>query len=244
MIKPYFNQGMRSDRQDHYPQLCLVFDLDDTLFLEREYIQSGFESVGAWVRQRFPITDFSERAFRRFEGGLRGNIFDVILTDSGCPHSSDDIQTMVRIYREHVPKISLLPDAREFLQVMHQQCRMAVIRDGPLVSQQQKFRALGLKAFCGVAVFTGAWGKAFYKPHARAFRLVARCLRSPGMRYCYIGDNPDKDFITPHAMGWGTVRVRRSLGLHSMRESSIRPPAHLEVTDMRDLIAHLCEGQS
>ena len=39
--------------------LCVVFDIDDTLYLERDYVLSGFAAVGPWARDWLAIPDFA-----------------------------------------------------------------------------------------------------------------------------------------------------------------------------------------
>ena len=38
----------------------LVLDIDDTLYLERDYVRSGFKCVGEWVNDRLGLSEFSE----------------------------------------------------------------------------------------------------------------------------------------------------------------------------------------
>ena len=48
---------------------CVVFDIDDTLYLERDYAFSGFEAVGRWVAARLQIVDFALRCRHNFVAG-------------------------------------------------------------------------------------------------------------------------------------------------------------------------------
>ncbi len=50
----------------------VVFDVDDTLYLERDYARGGFEAAAAHARARFGVDDFATRAWALFEQGLRG----------------------------------------------------------------------------------------------------------------------------------------------------------------------------
>src|SRR6266436_3783313 len=93
------------------PEFCVVFDLDDTLYLERDYVRSGFAAVGEWVRTQFGLTSFAERAWNLFQEGFRRNIFDLALEEISLPASSETIKKMVRVYRSHVPDIRLAEDA-------------------------------------------------------------------------------------------------------------------------------------
>lgn len=90
----------------------MVFDLDDTLFEEREFVLSGFRAVDEWLAQHRSITGFFERAKAAFDSGSRGRIFNEILPEIGAVPDAELIQQLVRLYRGHKPNISLFPDAR------------------------------------------------------------------------------------------------------------------------------------
>jgi putative hydrolase of the HAD superfamily len=198
--------------------LCLVLDLDDTLFLERDYVRSGFESVGNWVRRKFRIDDFASRAYAQFEAGRRGKIFDSVFCEFPGTATPIDIQRMVRIYRSHKPEIAPSPDAAEFLAHWRDRCFLALISDGPVASQRRKLDALGLRQYFDTVVFTGLWTNRYAKPHRRAFQLVQSRFPS-ATKFFYVADNPTKDFHAPRAMGWSSVRIRRDGGLYASRDS-------------------------
>ncbi|MGI9069871.1 MAG: HAD family hydrolase [Bryobacteraceae bacterium] len=222
--------------------LCIVLDLDDTLFLERDYVRSGFGAVGKWAYERFHIGDFAERAYQNFECGRRGDIFNAVLRECNCEPGPDDIQAMVRVYRKHYPIISLLPDAAEFLSRFRGVARMALISDGPLESQRRKFSALHLKDFFDFVVFTDIWGAAFAKPHPRAFQLIQHRLGTSKLRYIYVADNPYKDFDAPLALNWQTIRIRRAEGIYSLHQPSGAASTELEVSDLKELTDILLSG--
>ena len=35
---------------------AVVFDIDDTLYLERDYVRSGFTAAGAWARTELGLS--------------------------------------------------------------------------------------------------------------------------------------------------------------------------------------------
>jgi putative hydrolase of the HAD superfamily len=191
---------------------CIVLDIDDTLYLERDYVRSGFRAVGDWVAGAFGATGFFERAWTAFEEGHRGDIFNRCLAEVGV-QAADAVEQMVAVYRSHQPDIALMPDAQRFLDRVPAG-RLAVITDGPLASQQAKAHALQLSRWSETIVFTAEHGPGFPKPSPRAFQFVAERLQATGRRCCYIADNPLKDFQGPKSLGWRTVRIRRRGGLH------------------------------
>ncbi|MBK5295228.1 MAG: HAD family hydrolase [Acidobacteriia bacterium] len=197
--------------------VCAVFDIDDTLYLERDYVRSGFEAVGRWAAKWIQTEDFGERCWRRFAAGRRKSIFDEVLCESGRMANPELVSALVEVYRTHTPSIALAPDAAEALEVISRIASIAVISDGPLSSQSRKAEALGLRSFAEPIMLTEALGGEFRKPHPRAFQQIEHCR--PASVYVYIADNPLKDFAAPKQLGWITVRVRRPDGLHYMLEN-------------------------
>lgn len=222
-------------QKEPFRRLCIVLDLDDTLFLERDYVRSGFTAVGDWVKDRFQIHDFAARAYDYFEQGRRGDIFDAVLKDCCCsPITAADIDSMVAAYRRHSPKISLLPDAADFLLFCQGRFDLGLVTDGHPDSQRRKVAALNIQHLFAEIVMTGEWPNAS-KPNPRAFQHIEERLAAPGMGFCYIADNPVKDFQAPLTLGWTTIRVRREYGLYASGEGPVDTRPHLEVSSLDSL---------
>jgi putative hydrolase of the HAD superfamily len=116
-------------------QLCVVFDIDDTLYLERDYVLSGFDAVGGWAQTWLGIPDFAQRCREAFEAGVRGSIFNRVLEDCGVNPLPESIAALLAIYRTHTPDIKLCEDAREALEWTFAHGPVAIVTDGPAISQ-------------------------------------------------------------------------------------------------------------
>lgn len=191
----------------------VVFDIDDTLYLERDYVRSGFNAVDEWMASDRGVDGFFERAWLAFSSGVRGRIFDQALTELGVDEPSL-VPMLVSIYRAHRPSIMLLPDARACLDEMFAVVSLACVTDGPGESQRAKATALGLSRWLDPVVLTDEIGDGFSKPHRRPFEMIEQRTAARG-RCVYVADNPRKDFVGPKALGWRTIRVRRPGGLHT-----------------------------
>ena len=194
---------------------AIVLDIDDTLYLERDYVRSGFDAVSRWAQRDLGIDDFGARAWAAFESGARNTIFDDVLTECGVRSDDAVITELVARYRTHAPSITLATDAREGLDRWHGTVALAAVTDGHLSSQQAKARALGLDAWTSTVVFTASLGAGKGKPDPGSFELVQEELGVDGKSCVYVADNPAKDFGGPRSLGWRTVRIRRRLGLHT-----------------------------
>jgi putative hydrolase of the HAD superfamily len=212
---------------------AIVMDIDDTLYLKRDYVRSGFEAVGRWAQSELGVEDFGERAWTAFQAGARDTIFDDVLAECGARSDDAVITALVARYRTHTPSIALAADARAALDRWHGKVGLAAVTDGAVSSQHAKIRALGLEQWEPLVVCTAALGPGKGKPHPAAFEQVQEELGVDGKDCVYVADDPTQDFAGPKALGWQTVRVRRRLGLHSATDSG--PDVDHEITNLDQL---------
>lgn len=215
----------------------VVLDLDDTLFLERDYVLSGFNAVDAVVVKEYKLTGFSECASRLFCGGSRGRIFNDAFKEMGVELDSERVAQLVTVYRSHLPSIELTNDSFRFLNAVRTKgLHIALVSDGAFVAQNAKVRALGLQAYISPIVLTDAFGRDAWKPSFRGYLEVFKQLGGNHSDYIYIGDNPSKDFIAPNALGWRTIRIRRPQSEHALVSASTNDgAAHCEITSFDEL---------
>lgn len=221
----------------------VVLDVDDTLYLERDYVRSGFEAVGVHLERVAGVSGLAAAAWDEFERGARGDVLDRALERLGAA-GVRPVAELVAIYRAHAPAIELLADAARFLgRVRAARLRTAVITDGPAVSQRRKLAALvpDLAPDDPAVVVTDELGPGLGKPAHEAFRAVERATGCVGERLVYVADNPHKDFIAPRGLGWRTVRIRRPDGLHAGVDSG--DDVDVEVPDLDAAAAVLLAGQ-
>jgi putative hydrolase of the HAD superfamily len=197
----------------------VVLDLDDTLFLERDYVRSGFQAVGDIVRREWGVRGFFKSAWDLFESGQRDLLFNQVLEASGVKPRPALIRSLLIRYRMHDPVIRLSPDARKFLDGPLRRLMTGLITDGRLLTQRAKVRALGLRSRVGAIQYTRSLGERYSKPHPRAFQLMQKRFRLPASACLYVGDNPAKDFKAPARLGWSSCRIRRPGGMFSSLES-------------------------
>jgi putative hydrolase of the HAD superfamily len=223
--------------------LCAVFDIDDTLYLERDYVQSGFRAVGAWAARWTGISDFAERCWSCFLAGERQSVFNHALVEAGKECTPGLVSAMVEIYRAHVPSIALTNDAVAALKEISRTASVAIVSDGPAASQSRKADALGLELFAEPIILTEVLGPEFRKPNPAAFQRIEQTR--PASVFLYVADNPAKDFAGPQQLGWTTVRVRRPGGLHYASDNISTIPDYEmpDCTELPHLISHLCKPQ-
>lgn len=210
----------------------VVFDLDDTLYLEREYVRSGFRAVARRAHREFGLSGLYDELERAFNEGNRTTVIDAACQAVDARVEVSTVQALVQTYRGHQPQIVLLEEARTALQWAVGQGPSGLLSDGDPVRQELKLRALGLDRWLDPVVLTGARGIGWGKPDVRAFRLVADAWVGVDA-LVYVADNPMKDFTGPASLGWKTVRVRHPRGLHA--EAVSGPEVDHEVLDVGEI---------
>jgi putative hydrolase of the HAD superfamily len=194
------------------PTLHVVFDLDDTLYPERQYAIAGFRSAGRWAEEKFGVKGLADEMIHMLDNGMLGKIFATVLARHVPDHTPEDVRAFHEAYRRaDEPELTLFEDAAHALDHYERRGPIGLITDGTHYVQARKVAALRLEPRFAKIVFTDALGdnREFFKPHPRPFETMAAALGQPGDRYVYIGDNPAKDFVAPNAMGWTSVLVHR-----------------------------------
>ena len=201
---------------------AIVFDLDDTLYPEREYVLSGFRAVAAWAEAHLGIPSGDGFAELRdlFERGVRGDTFDRWLS-ARAMEPRDLVPQLVRAYREHEPLLAPFPEVPQLLHSLHQSHRLGLLSDGYLAVQQRKLAALGLAHHFDAIVFSDEWGRQAWKPSTTPFEAILERLECAASQTAYVGDNPLKDFLGARRAGLFTVWVHRSGGEYAAQS----PPA-------------------
>jgi len=188
--------------------MTIVFDLDDTLYDEIDFVKSGLKAVSGYINR----IDSFEFMWEYFCLHGSGKIFDVLIETYQL---SLPLAKLVEIYRFHQPTIVLDKSSKELL-TFSTQYHNALITDGHIITQKNKYHALGLERYLGFVVFSDAWHTA--KPNEILFKKVMH--EYPHDHYVYIADNPKKDFISPRNLGWTSIRYKNPVGIYRNLENN------------------------
>ena len=179
---------------------AVIFDLDDTLYSEKEYVKSGYRKIAEWLGR----PEMEERLWQVFTRG--GRALDEALDEK-------DRAEALRIYRFQEPDIHLYSGVAEMLARIRTRKKVGIITDGRPEGQRAKLRALGLTVD-HVIITDELGGVEYRKPCAVAFEEMKRVLDVPFERMVYIGDNTSKDFIAPTALGMQCIHVENKEGIY------------------------------
>jgi len=205
--------------------MVIVFDLDDTLYDEIDFVKSGFKEISRFLGDE----SYFNFMWYEFRKNGSGKIFDKLIEKFSL---DIDVKILIDIYRFHKPDIFLPKDSLEILEYA-KKFKTALISDGFYITQQNKFDALNLSNFIDYPIFTH-----FYhtkKPELKPFKMIMDKFKDES--YIYISDNPKKDFFAPKKLGWKTIRYKNPVGIYRNYENN----AHFEVEKRSDIIKILKE---
>lgn len=183
-----------------------IFDLDDTLFPERHFVESGFRAVAVDLQKLFgwPVEVSIEHMLSTLDDEGRGAVFNRLLDARGVLNAKY-IRHCVNSYRHHRPEIELAPGARQLLNSLS--VRPYLVTDGHKIVQNNKVKALGIESIFNHIYITHRYGICHAKPSIYCFELIRKRERCEWSDMFYVADNPAKDFVNLNPLGVHTIRV-------------------------------------
>ncbi|MFA7412442.1 MAG: HAD-IA family hydrolase [Tissierellaceae bacterium] len=192
---------------------AVVFDLDDTLYNERDFVYNGFLEVSKYISTKYflDIREIYNEIIEIFLENGRGRIFNIL-----CKRYpfNESIDNLVNIYRDTLPDIRLYDDALEILKRLKRNYFLGIITDGKNTVQWNKIKALNVEKYMDKIIVTDDLGKDYWKPSERPYLDILDQFKVKPSECIYIGDNPHKDFISAKKIGIITIRIVRVIGDH------------------------------
>ena len=205
---------------------AVVFDLDDTLYLERDYVRSGYRAAAEYLQHQRPARPGEPRdaaqtyeawLWQRFLAGQSAGAFDAMNASFRLALTGPQILELVDVYRRHRPDVRPCDGIPEMLGRLHADFRLALLTDGYLPGQRLKLEALKIERFFDAVVFTEELGRSAWKPSPAGFEVIHRKLGVAQESLAYVADNPGKDFVAPNLLSWRTVQFLQPGQIHARR---------------------------
>lgn len=192
----------------------VAFDLDDTLYKERDYVFSAIQTIA--------YTLFSGREELVIRKGTRAFLAGENLPDSIDPTRTDEI---LNVYRTHFPAISLTDGAAAMLAYLQAKgIKTAIITDGRSLTQRNKIEALDLLPYFAAEDIIISEESGADKSRPDNFKTLMRHYPEAS-RFVYVADNPAKDFLWPNRLGFTTVCLLdlKGLNIHPQSLTALEP---------------------
>lgn len=177
-------------------QTAIVFDLDDTLYNEIDYLKSAYLELSKKLEPNSWEPLFAN-LFSQYRN--KENVFNYVSETYGIP-----MDELIDSYRNHYPKIEPFDGVLDLLKaIKEKEGKIGIITDGRSLTQRNKLKALGILDHIDYIVISGEIGSE--KPSEANFRAIEENLKCA--TNFYIGDNIKKDFITPKKIAWKTIAL-------------------------------------
>lgn len=222
---------------------AVVFDLDDTLYPERDYVYSGYGTIARHLQDSFGRgEDFQSWLWNRFLAGRHKRAFNDLSDHFRLGLSDEQIGELVWLYREHSPEIRPGAGIVDLLRRLRGRFRLGMLSDGALPAQQLKLDALQIARFFDAVVFTESLGPESQKPSPAGFEAITARFDAPHAACAYVGDNPAKDFAAANALGWRTIQYRFDGQIHAHKPAPPGGQPQIVVTSPGEIFEGLAEG--
>lgn len=195
MIQKYL-----STTSNNMKNYVFVFDLDDTLFKEIDYVHSAFDAILIFLREHKSI-DLTSSI--HWNSDLKSGMIEYLLSIASISNSCTKDE-LLNLYRYHTPKIQLSAEMEKFItEVRSHFYKVGIITDGRSKTQRNKISALNLHWISDILISeeTG-----FSKPDQQCYEYFEK--KYPQKKYIYLADNPSKDFVTANKKGWHTIGLK------------------------------------
>lgn len=190
---------------------AVVFDLDDTLISEREYIKSGFKVISLYLSKEYnleqkEVFNLMNELFQESSKQLFNRLLDKLKIN----YDLEYIKKLVKIYREHEPDIKFFDDVLPTIKELKKRgYKLGIITDGYKETQRAKIKALKCEELFDEIIITDELGREFWKPHKKSYEIMKKKFNCEYKNMIYVGDNEEKDFITCKELGIKTFKVIR-----------------------------------
>ncbi len=190
---------------------AFVFDLDDTLYPEIEFVKSGFQVVAGYLGDRYGYNakELQSKLASILKRDGRGKVFNTLLEELGL-YSEANLLLLIHLYRTHKPNINLYKDVLLTIErLKNLGTNFAIVTDGMASVQRNKLASLRLSNYFDILFCTDELGRKYWKPSTISFEVVLKLLDIRPDEAVYIGDNVAKDFLGPNSLGMHTIQVIR-----------------------------------
>ncbi len=192
--------------------MIFIFDLDETLYVEKNFVLSGFKVVAKYLNVKhnfnYQNTFKDLKTILKMHG--RGKIFDILLKKNKI-YSKKIISKLIFIYQHHRPKIKIKKEAIGVLKKLSKKNKLYLLTDGFFKTQENKVVALGIKKYFKKIYYTGRYGRDFEKPSLKCFKMIKDKEKCDWHELIYIADNPIKDFINLNKKQVVTIRLLQGI---------------------------------
>lgn len=219
---------------------AVVFDLDDTLISEMQYIESGYKKIAIKIKNdyRLEISEYEIYSLMIYLFKIDSkNVFNRTLEILGIEYTLEYIKELVNCYRNHIPEICFFKEVIPCLNNLKQQkIKLGLITDGYKNAQKNKLKVLNAKKIFDKVILTDELGKEYWKPNPKAFKIIKDYFNIKFEEIIYVGDNPEKDFYIKRYCPINCVRIYRNESIYKGKKYRENIKENYRISNLNQII--------
>ena len=186
---------------------AIIFDLDDTLYEEANYYQSGFKAA-ANLLSVANVGSFESNfdLLKSLHAVERDFVFD--RAQQKLAFHETLIPSLIEAFYTAQLSLSFYPGVEKTLLLLRERFRLGIITDGHAEIQKKKISALSAHDYFDHILITDEYGRSFWKPNTAAFKLACDTLQVNASESVFVGDNPTRDIAGANTSGLYSIRIR------------------------------------
>lgn len=211
---------------------AVYFDLDGTLFDDRQYVRAGLQNAGTMLAAETGTDLTDELIDAYFERGITESTFDTVLAEHDLP--VELVPDLVDAYHTNSAGLSCFPGTTDILETLAETYKLGIITGGR--NGHGKLSQLGLSQYFDTVFVSPEFGTSKRSPEI--FEAALESLGVTADAAIYVGDRPSLDFPQSNKLGMTTVRLKNGRYMNAEATGDAQPDIVLDsIVELPDVLA-------
>lgn len=213
---------------------AVCFDLDGTLYDDRQYIKAGLNEAAMYLKLETGKDLEDELKSIYFDESEYSKAFDILLERNNLSESY--IPEMISAYHNNDADLSLYDNTLSTLEKLEQRYKLAIITDGK--NGYEKICRLGIESFFDEIFVTADYSLS--KKKSEPFKKVIDTLSVEADKTAYVGNHPIVDVHHPNQLGMTTIRIKTGIQSDKDFNKDVTPDLEINnICELPDVLQHI-----
>jgi|LFRM01.1.fsa_nt_gb putative hydrolase of the HAD superfamily len=194
---------------------AVIFDLDNTLYNEKEYIDNALLNVAHTFCNIKGLNIKEVVYYLKNDLIINGTeeIFQRLLAKYNMNEDKSIIKKLITVYRNCNVSLNLYYDVIETLELIKSKgLKLGIVSNGFSYTQRNKINLLNIGSYFNTIIISGEWlPKDLWKPNKAPFELCFNNLGVKPQECLYVGDSYDKDIVGAYNAGAFPILIKRDI---------------------------------
>lgn len=194
----------------------VIIDLDDTIYSEYDYVQSGFRHVAEQISSLLNYSvPFLMEKMNGFFINDKKTVFNQLINLINV-NNVMNLEKLIHLYKFHIPQIKPYDDFYDFCKNLEMKnISLVLLTDGDTVQQKNKVTGLKIEKYFRRIYYSDSYGIEFRKPNSKIYLEIINDLKIDNNEIIVVGDNPNKDFYCKESLGISSIQIIRPNAIYA-----------------------------